>query len=198
MSVILQPELFETIKTLNDLSADIPVDQWNTFMEKHQVKKFKKKELFMRAGDDPGKYGIVLDGVFRLYYVRDDGKEFTKIFRSKHGLVGAQAEIVLGIKSRIFIEAVVDSTLLIGDVEEFDKMCNHFHTWERVGRKFALGTYVEKEQREYELLQLSAMERYQNFQSQFSEIANQVPNYQIASYLGITPVALSRMLKETK
>lgn len=184
------PELFD------DLNQHVTVtaEQWQEFIEGLSLKEFRKKDLFMSAGDDPSQFGIVLSGVFRLYFVRPDGKEFIKTFRTNYEVLGALAEITLKIPSRIFIEAVTPAKLLVGHFKHFDKMCDKYPNWMKVARFVALQSYIDKEQREFELLQLSAIERYENFKSKFAEISDQIPNYQIASYLGITPVALSRML----
>ena len=53
--------------------------------------------------------------------------------------------------------------------------------------------FVAKEQREYEFLQLSAEERYRLVCEQFPSLVQHIPQHQIASYIGITPVALSRI-----
>jgi hypothetical protein len=53
--------------------------------------------------------------------------------------------------------------------------------------------FVAKEQREYEFLQLSAEERYRQFCAERPEHLAQIPQHQVASYIGITPVALSRI-----
>lgn len=190
MSNILYPDVYA------DLNNNIPVSEqeWAEFCEGLTLREFRKKDLFMSAGDDPKSFGIVMTGVFRLYFVRPDGKEFIKTFRQQYQVAGALAEITLGISSRIFIEAVTPAKMLVGNFDHFDKMCEKYPNWMKIGRLIALQSYVDKEQREFELLQLSAMERYENFKAKFSQISDQIPNYQIASYLGITPVAFSRML----
>jgi CRP-like cAMP-binding protein len=179
-----------------DLNSHIPItlDQWREYTDKLTLKEYKKKEVFMSAGDDPASYGIVTEGVFRIYFVRPDGKEFIKIFKTQFQIVGALAEITLGIQSRVFVEAVTPAKMLVGRAEYFEEMCEKYHNWMKIGRMVALRSYIDKEQREFELLQLPAMDRYRIFQTKFADIADQIPNYQVASYLGITPVALSRML----
>ncbi|MNG38637.1 hypothetical protein D3C84_1264130 [compost metagenome] len=53
--------------------------------------------------------------------------------------------------------------------------------------------YVKKERREMQLLTLSAEDRYRSFLEEFGALEKKIPQYYIASYLGITPVALSRI-----
>lgn len=190
---IAYPEVFHDLSALVGDNS-ITTEQWSEYCDKLTPKQFSKKQHFMQAGDDPSQYGIIRSGVFRMYYVRPDGKEFVKIFKTKFQVMGALAEISLKIPSRIFIEALTESDVLVGNIAHFELMCQKYPAWMNLARLIALNSYIDKEQREFELLQLSAMERYQNFQKQFADIADQIPNYHIAAYLGITPVALSRML----
>ncbi|MNL75244.1 hypothetical protein D3C87_2010170 [compost metagenome] len=55
--------------------------------------------------------------------------------------------------------------------------------------------YIRKEERERELLFLSALQRYEAFLVKYPGLENRIPQYHIASYLGISPVSLSRMLR---
>ncbi len=57
---------------------------------------------------------------------------------------------------------------------------------------------IKKERREADFLLLSATERYQKFLQDYAYIVNSIANYHIASYLGITEVALSRIRSRLK
>ena len=65
--------------------------------------------------------------------------------------------------------------------------------WERLGRLLTEQLYIKKEQREAEFLLDDAPTRYRNFQKQYPGLEDRLPQYHVASYLGITPVALSRI-----
>lgn len=56
--------------------------------------------------------------------------------------------------------------------------------------------FISKEKRERELPMLSAEERYRQFLAQYKHLENRIPQYHIASYLGITPVTLSRIRRK--
>jgi hypothetical protein len=68
--------------------------------------------------------------------------------------------------------------------------------WERLGRKNAEYMFLFKEAREKELLLDSLEVRYQRFVKNFPGLAQKIPQYHIASYLGVTDVALSRVRKK--
>jgi len=183
------PKLFQ----LAHEQADLTEAEWLLFEKNLQLKKLSKKQLLMRVGDTPTTFGIVVSGILRVYYVHEDGKDYTKTFRRTGDYIGALAEILLDVPSRVHIEAVLDSEVLVGDFKDFQKLLDTSHKWERIFRSIVQESYLEKEQREYEFLQLTATERYENFKFRYADIVERLPKHQIASYLGITAVALSRL-----
>ena len=65
--------------------------------------------------------------------------------------------------------------------------------WQKVGSRIAELLYVRKEQRELSFLMLDAEARYRNMRAQFGAAAEAIPQYHLASYLGIRPQSLSRL-----
>jgi hypothetical protein len=70
--------------------------------------------------------------------------------------------------------------------------------WQTWARRVAQGLYIRKEQREITFLRDSALERYQRFLREFPDVVERVPQHYVASYLGITPEALSRLKRSRK
>jgi CRP-like cAMP-binding protein len=68
--------------------------------------------------------------------------------------------------------------------------------WNTIARKYVETLFIEKEKRERRLLSEDAATRYLSFQKDYPGLEDKIPQYQIASYLGITPVALSRIRKK--
>jgi len=69
--------------------------------------------------------------------------------------------------------------------------------WEKIGRRITESLYLEKEEREYQFLCLDAVSRYQSFLKEFKNEVNKIPDYMVASYLGITPVYLSKLKRNS-
>jgi CRP-like cAMP-binding protein len=155
--------------------------------------KLDKGDFFAKPGQKVSRFGIVLEGLVRHYYVGADGKESVKAFRGPYEFTAPYAELILGKPSRTFIQALYETRLLCFEWGELERRAASSLELTRVLRRFAEAQFALKEQREYEFLQLSAEERYLQFCRERKEHLEHVPLHQIASYIGITPVALSRI-----
>jgi CRP-like cAMP-binding protein len=176
----------------------IPAEEWLAFESKAVEKRLGKGDFLMQAGDTNLEFGIVLKGLFRLYYADPSGKEHIKAFRRDGELVGAYAEMLLKIPSRTFIQALEPSSALMISKTDFAPFYDRHNCWLKIGRIVAEKHFLAKEQREFEFLQLDVFGRYQKFCEENRALLGKVPQHQIASYLGVTPVALSRVLSRVR
>ena len=76
---------------------------------------------------------------------------------------------------------------------DLEMLYESYPGWQRLGRKLIEYYYLIIERREYQFLALSAKERYQQFRSDYPGLEQRISQAQIASYLGINPVTLSRI-----
>jgi CRP-like cAMP-binding protein len=141
---------------------------------------------------------VIRQGIVRTYYTTHHGKEFIKIFQTNGQMVSPYLENMMGIAPRTTSEAVTDVTGVVIPfntlIEVLDSSPDLIKLHLRIIQMF----YGMKERREYELLTMDATQRYKNFIQEYGEIAEQIPNMHVASYLGITPVSLSRLRKQFK
>lgn len=172
---------------------EVPDAEWRRFEAILRPVRLRRDEFFVRPGEPATRFGLILSGLLRFYYVDRSGREATKAFRGPYEVAAPYAEMLLGAPSRTCIQALEDSQLLVAAHADFRRLYARHACWERVGRLMAEQFYLAKERREFEFLQLPAQERYLIFKRDFPGLAGRLPQYQIASYLGITAVALSRI-----
>ena len=98
-------------------------------------------------------------------------------------------------ESYFTIEALENSKILVVDYNDWKKLFSGNLSWHKFLITLLQKGYCMKEAREREFLLLSAEERYKSFIRNFPGLENRVKQHIIASYLGITPVALSRIRK---
>lgn len=184
----------EALFNLLNRFSPVSEEHWRQANISLTPKCFKKGECFVSAGEPAESVAFVKSGLCRTYYLDREGKEYTKFFQAPGVIAAPYSELILGIPARCYIQAVVNTEILVMQYADFLKILNSDMTWQLLSRKIAEHFFVEKDQREYELLQFSADQRYDAFLERYAEIESQIPKNQIASYLGITAVAFSRLL----
>lgn len=187
--LIRYPRIFAAVRRL----APIPPEQWVKLETHLRPRRLAKGERFIEPGQPSNEAAIVVSGLLRFYYTDADGREATKAFRGPGEMVAAYAELLDRRPSRTTIEALEDSELLVVRHDRFTSLYRTHACWQELGRVIAEDHYRQRERREQELLLNSATERYRSFLAEKPELAAKLPQKVIASYLGITPVALSRI-----
>ncbi len=184
-------------KVLSSLT-DVTEQEWNEFKQLFTVRRIAKGEYFARAGVHASHVGFVVAGTLRAFYLSKDGTEYNKTFFQENTFIAAFASLVTQSKSYIDIQALENSEVLVARYKDIVRLYETYHTFERMGRRVVEIEWVKKEMREIRLVLTSAEERYKHFQQEHPGLERKIPQYQIASYLGITPVALSRIRSRLK
>lgn len=184
-------ELLSTLKAISDL----PESEEHKLRNLIYVQNVTKGEVFIREGSVPHRFGFVISGLFRYYYINHKGTEFTKGFFPEHTFITSYSAMVDGTPSYFTIEALEDAVILIFEYSSWKALYNGHPCWRDVLLSLLEKGFRKKETREREFLLLSAEERYRSFLKEQPLIENRVKQRLIASYLGITPVALSRVRK---
>jgi len=147
----------------------------------------------------PQTIGFVISGLLRAYYLDAQGRERTKAFwpagQLVYSLGATQAHPgkTDDVLDDWTVEAIEPTHLFTLSLERLEKLYEGHPSWNHVGRVFWQHAYREKLSREREFLLLSATARYQEFTRTHPGLEARIPQFMIASYLGITPVALSRL-----
>lgn len=159
------------------------------FSEAH----FRKSEYLAVEGEYSTRFVFITKGVMRAFFRSTDGNEYNKTFFTEPNFVGAFSSLVTRQQNLINIQCLTDCAVLIADYQQVTNLYDSFPKIERFARILAEHYFVSKETREIELVMLDAAERYAIFQRKYPSLEHLIPQYHIASYLGITPTQLSRI-----
>jgi len=183
-------------KILNDISP-ISKTIWDEIKHNFKEKIIKKGDHLFRVDDDVKDFYFLIDGIARYYYLTTDGKDFNKAFAYKKGHLLSSISSVIGIeKSPFSVEILSEKfTVLYIPYEDFINLGYKYISWHKLTLKIYEHLIIKKEKREADFLLLNATQRYEKFLQDYKDIANVIANYQIAAFLGITEVALSRIRK---
>lgn len=174
-------------------AGPLPEADWQELERYLRPRRLERGAHFVRTGEQPTSVAFIAEGLLRLYYGRDDGREFNKSFLAAPDFVSAHEALLTGEPSRLAIQALEPTRLVVIDYAVFMSFCERDIAWERMARHFVERLYIKKARKEAALLMDSAVERYRTFLVEYGHIEARIPDYHIASYLGITPEALSRL-----
>ena len=167
--------------------------QWDTLAAIFHPRSVDDREHILLPGDHVHQLVFVCQGLLRFYYMTEEGSESNKAFIAEDTFAGPLAAFSLDLPVIYGVQALEPTTLLVADYTDFVQLFDLDPTFDRLGRRLAEWLLMRKELRTRSLLQQQAKERYLDFLQQFPDLAERVPQYHIASYLGITEVSLSRL-----
>jgi CRP-like cAMP-binding protein len=185
-------DLLTTVRAI----ADVPAEEETKLCSILVNEDFKKGDTFIREGDVPHKFAFVNNGLFRYYYVDEKGNEFTKGFFPEKNFITSYTAMVRRQPSYYTVQALENAHVLVIDYHQWQNLYHGHACWMKLLFALVEKGYMKKEARERELLILSAAGRYRSFLNEYPDLEKRVKQNLIASYLGITPVALSRIRKE--
>jgi CRP-like cAMP-binding protein len=150
----------------------------------------------LEVGEPPTRCWFLISGFLRFFYVTESGREYNKAFSRPGEIVMPLSAALSGTPNSFVIAAVSDARTLAFPISLIPTLFDRHPAWERIGRVLAEQMAVRKEARERELLLDSAYVRFQRFAERYPELVDWIPQRQIASYIGVTEQALSRLLRE--
>ena len=168
------------------------VAKFRSYFEEMTIK--RKNHLFTSGEICKYQY-FVQEGLLRAYYLNEKGEDVTIQFAFEEHWVGDLFSFYSGEKSNLNIEALEDSKLLYIGRDNMEKALLKIPKLERFFRILIQKAYVVTQQRLARTFIQDASSRYKQLTKQHPDILQRVPQYHIASYLGIKPQSLSRIRK---
>jgi len=154
--------------------------------------KFSKKEMILEAAKSSETVYFVSQGLVRIFYVKE-GKEITNWFIQENMMFAATYSILTGDANYNNYEALEDTYVLKIQYSVLESFYVKYHSLEYMGRKMIETYYSAFMKKTFDVLFLSAEERYNLFMKEHADLLNRIPLRHIASYLGITQETLSRL-----
>ena len=173
-------------------AVELPAEEWDFFCSRLSRLRVPRDGHLLREGEVERRIGYVARGLFR-YYGRREGREVNLGFDCEDRFVSATESFATGAPSRIAIQALEDSDVLLFERATLDALYARHPCWERLGRRMAEEEMLKKSRKERELRCLTSAERYLRLYERELPWLGRVPQYHVASFLGVTPETLSRI-----
>ncbi len=194
----IQNQLQNFIAYFSGNNTRIEADDFYKFGLKGELKHYRTGQLIVNQGQLAPKIYFLMKGYVRYFSLSEDGKEFTQSFASAPGIAGSTQAMTRQSKSLFSIEVLDDVLCLEFDWQSFFEIMKDEPGFLMAYNSLLENLFIKKEEREYAFVQKTAEQRYLNFLAENSGLRDKLPLKMIASHIGITPIALSRIRKKLK
>lgn len=182
-------------ETYLHLHFSINVDDVKKIAASFKPETIKKGDYFLRSGAYCNKLSFIEEGLLRIYVDMQD-REVTQWVSTPGAFVTEFSAFFYREASPRDIQALTDTRLLTISHEQYLALGKVLPAWNEFEKLFIGKCFVFMETRVFDLISLSAEERYKRLFEQNRELLNQVPLQYIASMLGMTPETFSRIRKK--
>lgn len=187
-----------TLRQALDRINPLAPDAWSAVAELAVVRSIGPGAHLIRAATPARHIYFAHRGLLREYYLDSTGNESTRRFCKAGEFSGSLADLIARGPIAVSIEALSPCELIEMEWAAIDALAEQHPSLMKLLRRFAEVLYVRKMQREFDMLTLTAAQRYQRFSQSEPELNAHLPRHMIASYLGITAVHLSRICADEK
>lgn len=156
-------------------------------------KRLRKGAYLVQEGEVSKYVAFVTSGLLRSYGIDKKGEERIVQFGLEGWWITDLYSFLTGKPGTQYIDAMEDSDVLLVDSATYEKLCTTVPKFERYFRILLQNNYIATHRRLLSSISLSAEERYLQMLEEYPTIVQRVAQRHIASYLGITPEALSRI-----
>ena len=154
----------------------------------------KKKQVLVQEGSVHHFTSFVVSGCLRLYAIDKNGYEHILQFAPTGWWMGDIRSLLTGEPGALNIDALEDSVIMTIEKSVLDKLYQSIPALERFFRILAENSLATYQHRLIDNLSLAAADRYKKFCKRYPTLIEQLPQKQIAAYIGVTPEFMSKML----
>lgn len=184
------------LKTFFNGLTPISVGCWDRMYDLFEPRFLKKGELFISEGQVAKEIAFLETGIVRAFYRTHKAVEYNKHFFVNPCFIGGYSSLITNLPNQINQQALTDCNLQVASFSKIRKLYQTCPEIERAARVLAELFFVQKEQREIEIVLLDADKRYEIFRQTYPQLELIIPQYHIASYLGVTATQLSRIRRK--
>ncbi|POY38359.1 Crp/Fnr family transcriptional regulator [Solitalea longa] len=187
------PEQFQPLLDHIGRFVDLDMSEKELLLGRLSFKKVKKKEYPLSEGQICNYNYFVVKGCLRVYLITNSGLEQITQFGIENWWITDFDSFENQTSSAFFIQAVEESEVIAIDKNALENLYNEVPKVERYFRIILQKNFVAAQRRILWIHTISSEQRYRNFVEQFPAFVQRVPQYMLASYLGITLEFLSKI-----
>lgn len=189
--------LIEYENILNNINRYVSLteDDKQQFTAIVRTTKVKRRQFIVQPNFTCTHQTYILEGAFRSYFINSDGIDHTIQFAIEDWFISDFNSYINQSPASLFVEALEDSVVQQIAHQDVEQLCSGNPKFERFFRLVAQKSFAFSQRRVLSNLGKSAEERYLEFLGMYPSIVQRVPQYALASYLGMSPEFLSKIRK---
>lgn len=162
------------------------------------LKKVRKNQYLVHEGDEAKYEYIVLSGIFKVFFVDEQGKEHIVQFAQKNYWMSDYEAFFKQKDATMIIECMSPGEVFYSTLQAREKLSADLHKMEHFFRVKLTNGYLALQQRIKLLLCSTPQLRYEEFSRLYPELIENIPKKFIAEYLGVSRETLSRLYSNSK
>lgn len=183
----------ELLKAHISKRIDITEAEWNEYYSLFTPRSLKKKEILMKAGELCTFQVYITKGCLRTFFTDAKDHDHAMQFGFEDWWAGDLLAFITEKPAYYSVDALEDSEVLVAEKADLVAFYDRNLKFEKYFRILIQSAYVASQQRIIATMSQSAEERYLDLVKKYPTLEMRVAQHHIASYLGITPEALSRI-----
>lgn len=174
---------------------NVSEDEIDNFLGQAITKTFKRQETLSRPNAIPNEIYFINKGLVRVLIADNEGEEHTIHFALENQFIADYSNFIQEKPSFYILQAVEETQAVVLPRSAIEWGYKNLKEGQKMGRLIAEFYFIYQDDRIKNMYARTPKERYDSITDVFPNIHNRVPQHMIASYLGITPVHLSRLKK---
>lgn len=188
----------EQIRQVMKQMISISEDELNDFLSQSITKTFKRQETVSRPNAVPNEIFFINKGLIRVSITDNNGNEHTIHFALENQFICDYSNFIQKLPSFYTLQALEETEVVVLPRSSIESGYENLKEGDRMGRLIAEYYFIYQDNRIKNTYSRTPKQRYDSITDVFPDIHNRVPQHMIASYLGITPVHLSRLKKASR
>jgi signal-transduction protein with cAMP-binding, CBS, and nucleotidyltransferase domain len=185
----------EQIRQVIKHMISISEDELNDFLNQTITKTFKRQEIVSRPNSIPNEIFFINKGLIRVLITDKEGTEHTIHFALENQFIADYSNFIQKQPSLYSLQTLEETKVVVLPRSAIEWGYKNLQDGQKMGRLIAEFYFIYQDDRIKNMYARTPKQRYDNITDVFPNIHNRVPQHMIASYLGITPVHLSRLKK---
>jgi len=187
---------FDALQTYLQARARFTDQEFDFIRTVFLTKTLLAGESLQQAGEVARHAAFVARGCLRSYVIDPRGKEHIVMFAPENWWLADNISLATKAPSQYFVDAIEDSDILLIDPASHERLVEKVPSYAAAFRKGLQKHAAAKDQRIVKSMSSTAEERYLDFMTTYPSIATRVPQWMVASYLGVSPETISRIRKK--